>query len=75
MLYLVVHNMLASMLRARPLAMAKFARALSLPAHKVVGLPALSPTMTHGNIASYVAKEGDELTAGDRLAVSAVLAC
>ena len=45
------------------------ARSLSLPAHKVIGLPALSPTMTQGNIASYVAKEGDELTTGDRLAV------
>ena len=49
---------------ARPL----LARALSLPAHQVVGMPALSPTMTQGNIAKYVAKEGDELAVGDRVA-------
>jgi pyruvate dehydrogenase E2 component (dihydrolipoamide acetyltransferase) len=43
-------------------------RGLALPPHTVVGLPALSPTMTQGNIASYVAKIGDQLTTGDRLA-------
>jgi len=43
-------------------------RGLALPPHTVVGLPALSPTMTQGNIAAYIAKVGDELTVGDRLA-------
>ena len=43
-------------------------RGLALPSHTVVGLPALSPTMTQGNIAAYVANVGDELTTGDRLA-------
>ena len=40
----------------------------SLPPHTVVGLPALSPTMTQGNIAGYLVKEGDAVSAGDRLA-------
>lgn len=43
-------------------------RGLALPAHTVVGMPALSPTMTSGNVAKYIAKVGDELTVGDRLA-------
>ena len=36
----------------------------SLPPHTVVGLPALSPTMTQGNIAGYLVKEGDAVSAG-----------
>ena len=44
----------------------------SLPPHTVVGLPALSPTMTQGNIAGYLVKEGDAVSAGDRLAVRVV---
>jgi pyruvate dehydrogenase E2 component (dihydrolipoamide acetyltransferase) len=37
----------------------------SLPDHDVVGLPALSPTMEMGTIASWNKKEGDKITAGD----------
>lgn len=37
----------------------------SYPSHEVVGLPALSPTMTHGNLASWKMKEGDTIEAGD----------
>ncbi|CAM9447045.1 unnamed protein product [Pylaiella littoralis] len=37
----------------------------SLPDHLVVGMPALSPTMTHGNIGSWGKQEGDEIAAGD----------
>ncbi|CAB1115665.1 unnamed protein product [Ectocarpus sp. CCAP 1310/34] len=37
----------------------------SLPDHIVVGMPALSPTMTHGNIGSWGKQEGDEIAAGD----------
>jgi len=43
-------------------------RRLALPPHTVVGMPALSPTMTQGNVAKYIAKVGDELAVGDRLA-------
>ena len=46
----------------------RFARALSYPTHTVVSMPALSPTMTQGNIAKYVAAVGDTISAGDRLA-------
>jgi len=37
----------------------------SLPPHQVVGLPALSPTMEHGTIASWTKKEGDSFGPGD----------
>lgn len=40
-------------------------RRFSLPAHQVVGIPALSPTMTHGNLASWKLKQGDSMSAGD----------
>lgn len=40
----------------------------SLPSHKVLDMPALSPTMTQGNIAAWSIKEGDSVSAGDRLA-------
>lgn len=32
----------------------------SLPEHTVVGLPALSPTMTHGNLAQWHKKVGGQ---------------
>ena len=38
------------------------------PSHTVLGLPALSPTMTSGNIAKYLVKVGDEINPGDRIA-------
>lgn len=31
-------------------------------------MPALSPTMSHGNIATWLVKEGDPVTAGTMLA-------
>ncbi|TYZ62927.1 hypothetical protein PybrP1_003307 [[Pythium] brassicae (nom. inval.)] len=37
----------------------------SYPPHEVVGLPALSPTMESGNLASWRLKEGDRITAGE----------
>nr|XP_043614968.1 dihydrolipoyllysine-residue acetyltransferase component 1 of pyruvate dehydrogenase complex, mitochondrial isoform X2 [Erigeron canadensis] len=36
-----------------------------LPAHEVIGMPALSPTMTQGNIAKWRKKEGDKIEVGD----------
>ena len=38
------------------------------PPHTVLGLPALSPTMTSGNIAKYLVKVGEEIQPGDRIA-------
>lgn len=35
------------------------------PAHIVIGMPALSPTMTQGNIAKWRKKEGDKIEVGD----------
>lgn len=44
-------------------------RALSsLPYHLVVGLPALSPTMSSGSLAEWYVAEGDSFSAGDALA-------
>ena len=39
-----------------------------VPAHKQLGMPALSPTMTQGNIAQWKKKEGDKISAGDIVA-------
>ncbi|BDA46555.1 Dihydrolipoyllysine-residue acetyltransferase component of pyruvate dehydrogenase complex, mitochondrial [Coccomyxa sp. Obi] len=38
------------------------------PPHTIMGLPALSPTMSQGNIAEWKKKEGDEVSAGDSIA-------
>ncbi|TMW95101.1 hypothetical protein EJD97_009378 [Solanum chilense] len=37
------------------------------PSYTEVGMPALSPTMTQGNIAKWIKKEGDKIQAGDVL--------
>lgn len=37
------------------------------PAHTVINMPALSPTMTQGNIAKWKKKEGDKINTGDIL--------
>ncbi|CAN6565880.1 unnamed protein product [Malus baccata var. baccata] len=37
------------------------------PLHTVIGMPALSPTMTQGNIAKWWKKEGDKIEPGDIL--------
>ena len=39
----------------------------SLPSHEVLTMPALSPTMTEGNISAWKKKEGDAIAAGDIL--------
>ena len=41
---------------------------LDLPAHRLVKLPALSPTMETGMIVSWEKEVGDELAEGDILA-------
>lgn len=38
------------------------------PAHTVIKMPALSPTMTQGNIASWAKSVGDELSPGEAIA-------
>ncbi len=40
----------------------------SLPPHQVINLPALSPTMEQGTIASWAKKEGDHIMEGDLIA-------
>ncbi|CCF60154.1 hypothetical protein KAFR_0J00860 [Kazachstania africana CBS 2517] len=40
----------------------------SYPAHTVIDMPALSPTMSEGNIANWLKKEGDSLSPGDAIA-------
>ncbi|XP_022152583.1 dihydrolipoyllysine-residue acetyltransferase component 2 of pyruvate dehydrogenase complex, mitochondrial [Momordica charantia] len=38
-----------------------------LPPHQEVGMPSLSPTMTEGNIARWLKKEGDKISPGEVL--------
>ncbi|KAK4748619.1 hypothetical protein SAY87_015205 [Trapa incisa] len=38
-----------------------------LPPHQEIGMPSLSPTMTEGNIARWLKKEGDKITPGEVL--------
>ncbi|KAG9450811.1 hypothetical protein H6P81_010776 [Aristolochia fimbriata] len=38
-----------------------------LPAHLEIGMPSLSPTMTEGNIARWLKKEGDKISPGEVL--------
>ena len=40
----------------------------SYPPHTALGMPALSPTMSHGNLAVWHVKVGDEVSPGDALA-------
>jgi pyruvate dehydrogenase E2 component (dihydrolipoamide acetyltransferase) len=40
----------------------------TLPAHNIMRMPALSPTMTQGNIASWKVKEGDVIKPGSVVA-------
>jgi len=42
-------------------------RSLSLPTHEVVPMPALSPTMEAGTIASWLVKEGEAFSAGQAI--------
>uniref|UniRef100_A0A0E0DVH9 Dihydrolipoamide acetyltransferase component of pyruvate dehydrogenase complex n=1 Tax=Oryza meridionalis TaxID=40149 RepID=A0A0E0DVH9_9ORYZ len=39
----------------------------NLPPHQEIGMPSLSPTMTEGNIARWVKKEGDKVSPGEVL--------
>ncbi|KAK1320877.1 hypothetical protein QJS10_CPA03g02561 [Acorus calamus] len=41
--------------------------AADLPPHQVIGMPSLSPTMTEGNIARWLKKEGDKVSPGEVL--------
>ncbi|KAK6937093.1 Peripheral subunit-binding domain [Dillenia turbinata] len=40
---------------------------VGLPPHQEIGMPSLSPTMTEGNIARWLKKEGDKVTPGEVL--------
>ncbi|XVF74367.1 hypothetical protein PTKIN_Ptkin13bG0104900 [Pterospermum kingtungense] len=44
-----------------------FASDAGLPPHQEIGMPSLSPTMTEGNIARWLKKEGDKVTPGEVL--------
>ncbi|EGW29969.1 dihydrolipoamide acetyltransferase component [Spathaspora passalidarum NRRL Y-27907] len=47
---------------------ARFYAASDFPPHTVINMPALSPTMTQGNIGSWAKKVGDELSPGEAIA-------
>ncbi|KAL1212062.1 Dihydrolipoyllysine-residue acetyltransferase component 2 of pyruvate dehydrogenase complex [Cardamine amara subsp. amara] len=44
-----------------------FASSSDLPPHQEIGMPSLSPTMTEGNIARWLKKEGDKVAPGEVL--------
>ncbi|XP_010242279.1 PREDICTED: dihydrolipoyllysine-residue acetyltransferase component 2 of pyruvate dehydrogenase complex, mitochondrial-like [Nelumbo nucifera] len=44
-----------------------FSTASELPPHQELGMPSLSPTMTEGNIARWLKKEGDKVSPGEVL--------
>jgi len=41
--------------------------AIAFPPHTIVAMPALSPTMTAGNVGTWQKKPGDSITPGDVL--------
>uniref|UniRef100_A0A5B6ZQ91 Dihydrolipoamide acetyltransferase component of pyruvate dehydrogenase complex n=1 Tax=Davidia involucrata TaxID=16924 RepID=A0A5B6ZQ91_DAVIN len=47
-----------------PIGVRNFSSA-EIPLHTVIGMPALSPTMSQGNIAKWRKKEGDKIEVGD----------
>ncbi|KAL6861680.1 hypothetical protein ACP4OV_017380 [Aristida adscensionis] len=44
-----------------------FSSGADLPPHQEIGMPSLSPTMTEGNIAKWLKKEGDKVSPGEVL--------
>ncbi|KAF0909520.1 hypothetical protein E2562_037092 [Oryza meyeriana var. granulata] len=44
-----------------------FSSSAELPPHQEIGMPSLSPTMTEGNIARWLKKEGDKVSPGEVL--------
>lgn len=44
-----------------------FSSNADLPSHQELGMPSLSPTMTEGNIARWLKKEGDKVSTGEVL--------
>ncbi|KAF3613796.1 hypothetical protein FXO37_36221 [Capsicum annuum] len=44
-----------------------FSSASDLPPHQEIGMPSLSPTMTEGNIARWLKKEGEKVSPGEVL--------
>ncbi|AQK59746.1 Dihydrolipoyllysine-residue acetyltransferase component 2 of pyruvate dehydrogenase complex mitochondrial [Zea mays] len=44
-----------------------FSNSADLPPHQEIGMPSLSPTMTEGNIAKWLKKEGDKVSPGEVL--------
>lgn len=55
----------AMFIRSNPFGLRSFAAAADLPSHTELAMPALSPTMSHGNIISWNKKEGDSVQPGD----------
>ncbi|KAI4329127.1 hypothetical protein L6164_021425 [Bauhinia variegata] len=56
-------NFLCSQLQPRRF----YSSGSDLPPHQEIGMPSLSPTMTEGNIARWLKKEGDKVSPGEVL--------
>ncbi|XP_058743494.1 dihydrolipoyllysine-residue acetyltransferase component 2 of pyruvate dehydrogenase complex, mitochondrial-like isoform X2 [Vicia villosa] len=54
-------------LHSQVLSRRSYSSASDLPPHQEIGMPSLSPTMTEGNIARWLKKEGDKVSPGEVL--------
>ncbi|KAK9131244.1 hypothetical protein Sjap_011731 [Stephania japonica] len=62
--YLMLNNGSSS---SRTTSRRGFSSDAGLPPHQEIGMPSLSPTMSEGNIARWLKKEGDKVSPGDVL--------
>ncbi|CAN6481040.1 unnamed protein product [Victoria cruziana] len=53
--------------RSSSQAVRRYSSASGFPSHQQIGMPSLSPTMTEGNIAKWLKKEGDKISPGEVL--------
>ncbi|XP_051134782.1 dihydrolipoyllysine-residue acetyltransferase component 3 of pyruvate dehydrogenase complex, mitochondrial-like [Andrographis paniculata] len=59
---------IGALYNSQPLYLARsFSSNSDLPPHQEIGMPSLSPTMTEGNIAKWLKKEGDKVAPGEVL--------
>ncbi|RLV91192.1 Dihydrolipoyllysine-residue acetyltransferase [Spathaspora sp. JA1] len=65
---LAMRAIAGSMRISSSLQFARFYAASDFPPHTIINMPALSPTMTQGNIGSWAKKAGDELSPGEAIA-------
>ncbi|CAN1168647.1 Dihydrolipoyllysine-residue acetyltransferase component 2 of pyruvate dehydrogenase complex, mitochondrial [Linum perenne] len=61
------NSMFAPLASSQVLSTRAFSSNSDLPPHQEIGMPSLSPTMTEGNIARWLKKEGEKVSTGEVL--------